>query len=337
MTATAVQVLDAVAFAGIGGAAHVAISSNGTLTYVGGSVASRARTLVSVNRQGRFESVIDAARPFREARFSPDGQRIAIGIEGTPRDLWTYDIKRRALSRFTLEPSESEFATWTPDGERIAFGALRPGKGRVLLWKKTDGSGPEETLATGQDHYHPASWSPDGRVLAYTNVSQTETNSDIWMLPLDTKVPQPFAKTRFNERSPRFSPDGRFVAYVSDESGRDQVYVQAYPGPGGKWQASNDGGTEPVWARNGRELFYWTGNKLMSVAVATSSTFSAAAPQVLFEGTFDRPLASFPNYDVSTDGEHFLMFKSAQPAILSQITVVLDWATQLARRVPSKP
>jgi Tol biopolymer transport system component len=306
------------------------------MAYVPGDEIVRARTLVWVDRRGNVQPLIDTPRDLREARLSPDGQRIAVGIEGSPRDLWIYEIKRRTLSRFTLEPTESEFAVWTPDGQRIAFGALRPGQGRVLLWKLTDGSGSEEKLLVGgpQDHFHPAAWSPDGRVLAFTNASLTGTALDIWMLPLGKTVPEPFAKTRFNERSPRFSSDGRWVAYVSDESGRDEIYVQPYPGPGGKSQVSADGGSEPVWASNGRELFYWVDDKLMAVAVATLPTFSADTPRPLFEGRFERRLAGYPNFDVTADGQRFLMFKGTQTAAPAQITVVLDWTTELARRVP---
>jgi serine/threonine-protein kinase len=336
VTAPPVPVVEQVASNGPGGAARVAIAANGSIAYVPGGENVPARTLVWVDRAGNIQPLLETPRDFREARLSPDGQRIAIGIEGRPRDLWIYEIKRGTLSRFTLEPSESEFAAWTPDGQRIAFGALRPGQGRVLLWKLTDGSGSEEKLLVGgpQDHFHPSAWSPDGRVLALTNVSSTDTNYDILMLPLGKTVPEPFAKTRFNERAPRFSSDGRWVAYVSEESGRGEIYVQPYPGPGGKRQISVDGGSEPVWAANGREMFYWVEDKMMAVSVTTSPTFNADTPRVLFEGRFERPVTNFQNFDVTADGQRFLMFKGTQAAAAAQITVVLDWATELARRVP---
>lgn len=246
VTAPPVPVVEGVATNGSGGAAVITVASNGTMAYVKGGNIIRARTLVWVDRRGNAQPLLDTPRDYRQARLSPDGQRIAIGIEGSPRDLWIYEIKRGTLSRFTLEPTESEFAAWTPDGRQIAFGALRPGRGRLLLWKLTDGSGSEEMLLAGgpQDHFHPAAWSSDGSLLALTNASLTETGSDIWVLPR--------------------------------------------------------GKAAPVRPMN---------------RAAMRSMFNL-------------------NFDVTADGQRFLMFKATQAAPPDQITVVLDWATELTRRVP---
>jgi serine/threonine-protein kinase len=137
---------------------------------------------------------------------------------------------------------------------------------------------------------------------------------------------------------PRFSPDGRWLAYVSNESGRYEIYVQPYPGPGGKWQISTEGGTEPAWNYNGRELFYRCGNKMMAADIATQPSFAAGKPRMLFEGPYERSPATSPNYDVSPDGQRFLMLKSAETgeSAPTQINVVLNWFEELKRRVPAE-
>jgi serine/threonine-protein kinase len=147
---------------------------------------------------------------------------------------------------------------------------------------------------------------------------------------------QPFLRTPFTESAPRFSPDGHWLTYVSDESGRFETYVQPYPGPGGRWQISTEGGNEPVWNPNGRELFYRSGDKMMAVDVATQPTFAAGKPRVLFEGQYARTLFTIPNYDVTLDGQRFLMLKPSDSAEAAptQINVVLNWFEELKRRVP---
>lgn len=156
------------------------------------------------------------------------------------------------------------------------------------------------------------------------------------MLRLGDLKAQPFLRTPFTEGGPRFSPDGRWLAYVSDESGRREIYVQPYPGPGGKWQISTEGGGEPVWNRNGRELFYRSGGKMMAVDVATQPSFTAGKPRVLFEGPYlPTPLTS-ANYDVSPDGQRFLMLKPNESTEApTQISVVLNWFEELKQKIPT--
>jgi hypothetical protein len=158
------------------------------------------------------------------------------------------------------------------------------------------------------------------------------------VLRLSDRKPQPFLGTPFNEGGAQFSPDGRWLAYVSDESGRPEIYVQPYPGPGGKWQVSPEGGTEPAWNRNGRELFYRSGNKMMAVESTLQPSFAAGKPRVLFEGEYRS--TAYPqlgtDYDVSADGQRFLMVKETERAqSTAQINVVLNWFEELKRRVPA--
>jgi len=161
----------------------------------------------------------------------------------------------------------------------------------------------------------------------------------LWVLRLSDRKAQPFLRTRFNELSPMFSPDGLWLAYATDESGRSEIYVQPYPGPGGKWQVSIEGGHEPRWNPNGRELFYRQGNKMMAVDVMTQGTFSAGKPKMLFEAPYGpAPGLGLSNYDVSADGQRFLMLKPGeqQAQTATQISVVLNWFEELKRKVPVK-
>jgi dipeptidyl aminopeptidase/acylaminoacyl peptidase len=190
-------------------------------------------------------------------------------------------------------------------------------------------------LTTSEYLNAPMSWSPDGQLLAFMEINPT-TQRDIWVLRMGDRKAQPFLRTRFNETTPRFSPDGHWVAYVSDESGRFEVYVQPYPGPGGKWQISTEGGAEPTWSPNGRELFYRNVDKMMSVDITTQRGFSAGTPRMLFEGRYAPPPVPLTNYDISLDGQRFLMIKpSEQEAAPTKINVVLNWFEELKQKVPT--
>jgi Tol biopolymer transport system component len=252
---------------------------------------------------------------------------VVVAIED---QVWLIDLSRETLTRLTFE-GENSNPSWTPDGKRITFQS----DDTNLFWQLADGSGGRERLTTSEYIKRADSWSPDGQLLAFTQIDPS-TGRDIWVLRLSDRKSQPFLRTPSNESAPRFSADGRWLVYISDESGRYEVYVQPYPGPGGKWQISTEGGTEPLWNRNGRELFYRSGNKMMVVEITTQPSFAFGSPRMLFEreqympavGPYSYP---FPNYDVSPDGQRFLMItKESKP----QINVVLNWFEELKRRVP---
>ena len=180
----------------------------------------------------------------------------------------------------------------------------------------------------------PGSLSPDGQELVFTEGDASARS--IWILPLKDRKPQLFDRSQGGENAPRFSPDGRWIAYASTESGRDEIYIRPYPGPGGKWQISAEGGTEPVWNPKGRELFYRNRNKMMAVEVTTQPAFSAGRPRLLFEGAYVPTPLTLPDYDVSPDGQRFLILKAPEQAQApAQINVVLNWFEELKRRVPS--
>jgi serine/threonine-protein kinase len=334
LTGAAVPVVESLLQSLNTGGAQYSISATGSLVYVPGGVNSVQRRLVWVNRNGSEEPLAAPVRAYRYPRLSPDGRRAAMTIDEQESHLWLYDLPRETLTRFTFSGNYNSAMAWTPDGKRIAFESDKEGP-RNLFWQLADGSGGLERLTTSGYTNVPMSWSPDGQVLAFTESSPT-TGYDIWILRIVDRKAQPFLRTPFNESAPRFSPDGRWLAYISDESGRWEIYVQPYPEPGGKWQISTEGGTEPAWNRNGRELFYRSGDKMMAVDISTQSGFVAGKPRMLFEGQYEQTPTTFPNYDVSNDGQRFLMVKpTEQVSAPTQINVVLNWFEELKQKVPT--
>jgi serine/threonine protein kinase/Tol biopolymer transport system component len=317
----------------INGGAQYSFSTAGSLIYVPGSAHGGARRLVWVSRNGTEQPLPAPANDYESPRVSPDGRQIAVSSDG---QIWLYDFSRQTLSRFTFEGNMNNRPVWTPDGKRIAFYSDKEGPWNIF-WQLADGSGGLERLISSENLTVPVSFSPDGQTLAFHDVNPT-TGNDVWVLRMGDRKAHPFLQTRFNEANPRFSPDGRWLAYVSDESGRYEIYVQPYPGPGGKWQLSTEGGTEPAWNPNGRELFYRSGNRILAVDVATEPGFSAHTPRVLFQGDYVQATALLPNnYDVSPEGERFLMLKPMDPAEVAatQINVVLNWFEELKQIVPT--
>jgi Tol biopolymer transport system component len=333
-TGTAVPIMEGVLQSPVSGAAQYSLSNTGSLVYVSGGVQSDQSKLVWVSRNGTEQPLAAPARAYLSPQLSPDGRRIAVGITEQVSQTWLYDLARETLTRLTFDGNSNQYPVWTPDGKRIAFRSNKDGP-LNLFWQLADGSGGLERLTTSDGVQTPKSWSPDGQALAFTEVTPM-TGLDIWVLRLSDRKAQPFIRTRFNESVPQFSPDGRWLAYVSDESGRYEVYVQPYPGPGGKWQISTEGGTEPTWNPNGRELFYRSGNKMMAVDVTMQPNFSASKPKMLFEGQDLPAPVTYPNYDVGPDGQRFLMLKPTKQAQAAptQINVVLNWFEELKQKVP---
>jgi serine/threonine protein kinase len=356
-TGTAVPVLEGV-LQSTSGAAQYSISGTGSLAYIAGGAQVIQSRLVWVSRTGAEQPLAVPGHTYVNPRLSPDGRLVSVDIREQGGQIWVYDLARGTLTRLTFEGNINQTPAWTPDGKRVAFQSNKEGPIN-LFWLLADGSGGLERLATSEYLQAPNSWSPDGQLLAFTEFNPT-TGWDIWVLRMgDTsqgsvQVPsagsgqapsassgqvrkaQPFLRTPFTEGAPRFSPDGRWLAYVSNESGRNEIYVQAYPGPSGKWQISTDGAAEPVWNRNGRELFYRSGGKMMAVDIATQPSFAAGKPRMLFEGPYVPTLATIPNYDVSLDGQRFLMLKPSEQAqaAATQINVVLNWFEELKQKVP---
>ena len=318
------------------GVPQAAFSRVGSLAFV--PTTSLPLTLVWADRRGEERSLNVPTRFYFQPRLAPDEQRLAVMIAG---DIWMWDFSGENLSRLTDDGGHN-YLLWTPDGHRVSFlsnsGAVASGARGTIAWKRVEDSNAEaESLLSGQTSGPPLSWSPDGRVLAFVNLHSV-TRQDIWTLRVDEKSqPRPFLRTRFAEGAPAFSPDGRWLAYVSDESGRSEVYVQPFPGPGSKFVISTDGGSEPVWPRRGHELFYRNGDSMMAADVTTGLTFTAGKPHRLFDGRYARSTSLWPNYDVTADGQRFLMVKGVEEFTSpTQINVVLNWSEELKRLAPTK-
>jgi serine/threonine-protein kinase len=332
------------------GAAQFNIAADGTLVYMPAG-ASPSRTLVWVDRQGREEPVKSVpARAYTNPRLSPDGARLALELRDQESDIWVWDFAREALTRVTFDPVVDRAPVWMPDGRRIVFSSQAVGTVRgatdagTLFWRPADGTGAAERL--GQEDRSlrlmlPSSVSPDGTRVVTTTVSDAGA-VDVMMLTLQDRRVQPLIQTPFVERNGEISPDGRWLAYESNASGRFQIYVRPFPGvDGGQWQVSADGGTQPLWARNGEELFYVAPNRtLTSVPVERGRTWATGTPKTFFHGQhFLGSEATTRMYDVSADGHRFLMIKDGvtdETAAAASIVVVEHWHEELKRLVPSK-
>jgi eukaryotic-like serine/threonine-protein kinase len=309
------------------GAAQFAVSEEGTLVYLPGGTGWIGK-LVMVDRKGYASPFPLPAQAYGVLNLSPDGRLIALLIGGATDDVWIYDISRAAQTRFTTDGVDSG-AIWSPDSKYLVFSLTHGGK-TTFFRKRADGSSAEEPLLTTKLPGSPQSWSAVGNVLAFTQ-TKTAGVEEIWTVPLEgERKPRLFVQTNFDNWGAVFSPDARWIAYTSNESGRSEVYVRPYPGPGGKFQVSIDGGEEPRWANSGRELFFRNGTKWMSARVQISPEFAAQKPQVMFEGNFVNVYGI--EYDVAPDGAHFIMIQADEPnSPPAQLSVIINWLEQLKR------
>jgi eukaryotic-like serine/threonine-protein kinase len=286
----------------VDGAAQFATSRTASAVYVPAGPGESDRRLVWIDRDGQAEPLAAPPRAYSQPRLSPDGRAIVVTIAD---QIWRYDISQNALTQLTFEGGSDPI--WAGDGSRIVYAATRGGAS-ALFSRPADGSGGERRLPSGPGSHEPGSSSPDGQTLAFVEYDPSR-GRDISLLRAGQDAPQPLLATPANEMAPAFSPDGRWLAYVSDQSGVKEVYV--VPSTGGRRgvQVSQSGGTEPVWARDGHQLFYRVQNRMMAVGMTSQDGIKAGPPHPLFAGTFDEGSASRPAYDVSTDGR-FLMVRS---------------------------
>jgi Tol biopolymer transport system component len=308
------------------------VSQNEVLVYQTGTAAVGGQ-LLWLDRSGKQMGALGDPALYTDLELSPDGKRASVSItdqSGKGRDIWFYDVARGLRTRFTFGPVAAVTSIWSPDGSLIVFNANR--KGHLDLYQKSSsGAGTEEVLLEDNLDKYPTSWSPDGRFILYrTGVGQTGRESFILPLSGDHK-PVRFLNTKFDEGYGQFSPDGRWVAYRSDESGRNEVYVAPFPGPGGQWQISTAGGDLPRWRHDGTEIFYLApDNKLMAATVnGKGASFEVGAVKPLFETRI--AIGGRYQYAVSADGQRFLINTVPQQEASAPITVVLNWTAGLKK------
>ncbi len=313
---------------------HFSLSSNGILATVPGGLRESQSSLQWMDRQGRARPVSIALGNYSQPAFSPDGRRLAvIGGHYQGSDIWVHDFSRGTFTRLTTNPTDDESPVWTPDGRRITFSSNRAGV-MDLYEIPADGSAPEKSVLVRPGAQMAQSWLPDGKVLLFLE-GPAAAPGNLWVMTREgSNAPlRAFLESPFKERCAQFSPDGRWVAYTSDESGRDEVYVRPFPAGSGKVQISVDGGDCSRWARNGRELFYQSGNKLMAVAVRPGAEFAADPPKALFEAPLrPDPTANLPDFDVSPDGQRFIIVRPEKEAGPTQIHLLANWTQELKRR-----
>ena len=331
------------------GAGHFALSRSGTLLYLAGGVTPNLESSWEwLERSGgrkKVESVPTGSYVF--PRLSPDGQRVAVNVRrpaSRVADVWVYDLLRAAPTRLTFEGSNSS-PVWSPDGSRVVFSADTGGRSNLYL-VDADGSGKPERLTTSDYSQIPSSWNRTTGMLAFLQRPTLETTG-IWVMPADSRpaTPKLFLESRFSLSHPEFSPDGRWMAYVSNESGGAEVYVRPYPGPGEKVRIStdsSDGGTEPVWAPNGRELLYrgfGENGGVFSATISSLSPFRVDPPRRVVELNSNEYDSTSPirSWNVSPDGQRFLASRferTGQP--ITTLQLVLNWGEELRRLVPAR-
>jgi Tol biopolymer transport system component len=320
------------------GGALFSVSDTGNLLFVRGAPETRGLAQPTwIDREGKVLGVIGDPKAYNDLQLSGDDSRMATSI-GDPGDLWILDLARETSTRFTFDPGNDESPIWSPDGDQLVFQSSRLLKGQRftpanLFRKDASGSTEEEYLPLAErgPTLQPTSWSPDGSTLALTAFTP-KTGADILFYTLETGDTRVYLNTPSGEMNSKFSPDGRWLAYVSSESGPTEVYVAAYPGPGGKWQVSSGGGTMPVWRADGRELYYLTDDDdLMAVPVETEGTFRNGTPVKLFTAPKTLRISSNITWDAASDGRRFLflVLSDAEKEHLGEITVVQGWTALL--------
>ena len=286
------------------------------------------------DRSGKPTGTIGTPESYFNVRLSPDGRRVVVDqtdLSGRGGDIWIHDPARGARTRLTFDASSNVTPMWSPDGKQILFSSNRNRSWGTLYLKNADGSGPEEEVAsTGEDTTlaNVWDWSPDGKSILF------EKKNELWSVSPPDRVVKPLMQAKWTVRNAQVSPDGRWMAYTSNETGTMEIYVSAFPGGNGKWQVSSGGGQEPRWRKDGKELFYLSvDGKMMAAPVKLGSSFEAGAPVALFQ-THRRQPVSLPevfSYDVSGDGQRFLILSKVDEANVAPIAITLNWAGEKER------
>jgi Tol biopolymer transport system component len=338
------RILDNVATNSGTGGAQFAFSQTGNLVYLPGGTVLADVYLDWMDREGKFTHLRRAPAQYFSPAFSPDGKRIAFSVpDGGRNDIWVYAWERDALTRLTFDGESNASPAWTPDGRRVTYSSVEKRAQTNIYWKRADGGGEALQLTNTKNAKNPFSWRADGMVLAFTQLNP-ETRWDIMTLSLEGSEtsgwragePKSFLNGAYDELDPTFSPDGRWLAYYSNESGTFEVYVRPFPGPGGKWQISTNGGMTPRWSSNGKELFYHTLDNKLMVAEYTASddSFNAGGPRQWSPGQFT---ARGPNrnFDVHPDGKRIVVMKTPEAEIpsINKVSFIFNFFEELRRKM----
>jgi Tol biopolymer transport system component len=308
-------------------------STAGVLGYRVNSAGSA--NLLWIGRDGKRQASVAPEGSYSGGRLSPDATRFATrrGATGST-DIWLLELARNTWTRFTFDPKNDQSPVWSPDGRQIAFSSDRSGYLQIYR-KESAGVGQEEQLTSGPGNKYMHDWSPDGHYLMYMQIGSA-SSFDLWALPLEgDRKPVSVFPSPLGEVEGRFSPNGKWIAYQSDESGKFEIYVQAFPGapsaPKGKWQVSVQSGTSPVWRGDGKELFFLApGSKMMAAGVReTASGLAIDTPRELFSTT----AVANPGlpYDVTPDGQRFLVVEPAAGGNSNPLTVIVNWQAGLKK------
>lgn len=321
------------------GAGQFSVSNSGWLVYATGGInPQRHDSLVWVDMKGQATLITSFKAAFWAPRLSPDGQRVAYITFGKEWHAWIYDLSRGTARQLTRE-GKADFPVWTRDGKRLVFKGWEAGLEANLYWQPVDGSSAAERLTTSDNHQVPGSISPDGATVAFVERHPGDL-WDIQLLDLKSRRVTSFLNSNTIQFYPEYSPDGHWMAYTSSESGRQEIYVRPFPGPGGEVQVSSEGGREPLWSRNGKQLFYVGGAKEDEYWVAdvrTDGSFSSSTPRLLFKSDQFPRASPTRTWDISLDGQRFLMVKfgeqKTQP--VTELILVQNWFEELKRLAPT--
>jgi Tol biopolymer transport system component len=309
-------------------------SATGALVYQA-RTASGVSQLLWLDRSGRQIGTLGSPANQANPRISPDGSRVALDItdlQSGNTDVWIYQASGGIPSRFTSNPSLDTTPAWSPDGSRIVFNSLRQGH-PDLYEKSSNGDGNDEPILVSTRTKYPLDWSRDGRLILFRAIDEN-SNFELWYLPAGRKEPVSYLKSTFGVSHGQFSPDQKWVAYASNESGTWEIYVAPFPGPGGNWKVSAAGGSEPRWRADGKELFYLAPDgKLMAVAVREGPSFEAGAATALFQTRRRERISATDlfSYDVSADGQRFLVNSDVGEVASSPLNLVLHGTTGAKR------
>ena len=307
------------------------VSASGILGYLSGS--GKQRQLIWYGRDGKEQSRLGHPDNYDGVAISEDGQRLATTLaeaNGFNTDIWVYELARGTATRLTFEGVHAAAPIWTHDGKTIAYVTNR--QGGDIYAKTSSGLGAEQGLVESNDYKIPSDWSPDGKLLLYMNFVGSSV-PHFWIHPVvPAEKDYALLKTNFSEEQGQFSPDGRWLAYVSEETGKDEVFVVPFPSLSSKWQVSAAGGEQVKWRHDGKELFYLTPDrKLMAVAVDTAGgTFKPGLPHELFQTSIQSAHHQLPQYDVAPDGQKFILNVPLGPS-LEPITLYSNWAAELKK------